>query len=57
MKHFFPPNEPTLTAELFLNIQRNGRTVQLHNMNEKHVIKKHELINFIFKLPRLIKKP
>lgn len=55
---FFPPNEPTLTAKLFklfLNIQRNGMTVQLHNMNEKHVIKNHKLI--IFKFSRFIKKP
>lgn len=52
---FFPPNEPTLIAKLFLNIQRNGMTVQLHNMNEKHVNKNHKLI--IFKFSRFIKKP
>lgn len=47
---FFSPNEPALTAKLFLNIQRNGMTTQLHNVNEKHVLKNHDLINFILKL-------
>lgn len=47
---FFSPNEPALIAKLFLNIQRNGKTIQLHNVNEKHVLKNHDLINCILKL-------
>lgn len=46
---FFSPNEPALMAKLFLNTQRNGMTIQLHNVNEKHVLKNHDLINCIFK--------
>lgn len=45
---FFSPNESALSAKLFFNIQRNGMTIQLHNVNEKHVLKNHDLINFIF---------
>lgn len=47
---FFSPNAPALIAELFLNIQRNGMTTQLHKVNEKHVLKNHDLINCILKL-------
>lgn len=50
---FFSPNETALTAKLVLNIQRNGMTIQLHNVNEKHVLKNHDLIilKLIFQNP------
>lgn len=37
-------------CKLFLDIQRNGMTIQLHNVHEKHVFKNYDLIYFILKL-------